>query len=148
MTHDTATKALKTAALATALFGLAMVLALITPLRAVFEIFLDLVHYPLDGQQSLSSDSAHVLTAISGGLLVGLGALIWGITQELYAKRPDVGGRIILLGVFAWYLPDSFGSYMVGAWFNVVLNTGFLAIFVLPILLHRQSSKKTVLARG
>ncbi|OIQ45161.1 MAG: excinuclease ABC subunit A [Roseobacter sp. MedPE-SW] len=148
MTHDTATKALKGAALATVLFGLAMVLALITPLRAVFEIFLDLVHYPLDGQQGLTSDSAHVLTAISGGLLVGLGALIWGITQEVYAKRPDIGARIILVGVFAWYLPDSFGSYMVGAWFNMVLNTGFLAIFVLPILLHRQSSKKTVLAQG
>jgi len=141
MTHETATKALKFAALASALFGLAMILALISPLRAVFDIFLDLVHLPLDGQQSLDSDSAHVLAAISGGLLVGLGALIWGITTEVYAKSAETGGRIILTGVLAWYLPDSFGSYMVGAGFNVVLNTGFLAMFVLPVLLHRHSMK-------
>ena len=44
MTHDTASKALKLAALGTVLFGLAMVLALVSPLRVALELFLDLVH--------------------------------------------------------------------------------------------------------
>jgi hypothetical protein len=137
MTHDTASKALKLAALGTVLFGLGMVLALVSPLRVALELFLDLVHFPLDGQQALDSDSTHVLAAISGGLLVGTGSLIWGITTEVYSKAPKIGGRIILTGILAWYLPDSFGSYMVGAWFNVVLNTVFLAMFAVPILLYR-----------
>jgi hypothetical protein len=141
MTHDTATKALKLAAIGTVIFGLAMVLALVSPLHLGLEVFLDLVHWPLDGQQDLNSASAHVLAAISGGLLVGTGTLIWGITTEVYRKTPKLGGRIILTGVLAWYLPDSFGSYMVGAWFNVVLNTGFLALFAVPILLYRPAKQ-------
>lgn len=145
MTLDTSIRLLKLAALGSALFGLAMVLALISPLKLVFDTFLDLVHWPLDAQQALAGDSARVLAAITGGLMVGLGALIWRITEDVYAKDPQLGGRIILSGVSAWYLPDSFGSYMVGAGFNVVLNTGFLAMFVLPVLLHRQTMK-TVLA--
>lgn len=141
MTLHTSIRLLKLAALGSALFGLAMVLALISPLKLVFDSFLDLVHWPLDSQQALAGDSARVLAAITGGLMVGLGALVWCITTDVYAKDPQTGGRIILIGVCAWYLPDSFGSYMVGAGFNVVLNTGFLAMFVLPILLHRQASK-------
>ncbi|MEP4038960.1 MULTISPECIES: excinuclease ABC subunit A [unclassified Pseudophaeobacter] len=141
MTLDTSIRLLKLAALGSALFGLAMVLALISPLKLVFDTFLDLVHWPLDGQQALAGDSARVLAAITGGLMVGLGALIWRITEDVFAKDPKTGGRIILIGVIAWYLPDSFGSYMVGAGFNVVLNTGFLAMFVLPVLLHRQTIK-------
>lgn len=141
MTHDTAIKALKLAAIGTVIFGLAMVLALVSPMRLGLALFLDLVHWPLDGQQDLNSDSARVLAAISGGLLVGTGTLIWGITTEVYSKTPKIGGRMILTGVLAWYLPDSFGSYMVGAWFNVVLNTGFLALFAIPILLHRPAKQ-------
>ncbi|MEQ3673423.1 hypothetical protein [Pseudophaeobacter sp.] len=86
MTHDTAIKALKLAAIGTVIFGLAMVLALVSPLRLGLALFLDLVHWPLDGQQDLNSDSARVLAAISGGLLVGTGTLIWGITTEVYRK--------------------------------------------------------------
>jgi hypothetical protein len=141
MTLDTSIRLLKLTSLGSALFGLAMVLALISPLKLVFDVFLDLVHWPLDGEQSLTGDSARVLAAITGGLMVGLGALVWQITEAIYAKDPQTGGRIILIGVCAWYLPDSFGSYMVGAGFNVVLNTEFLAMFVLPVLLYRSQDK-------
>ncbi|MCD9147721.1 excinuclease ABC subunit A [Pseudophaeobacter flagellatus] len=141
MTQEMAISALKLAAFGSVCFGLALVLALITPLQGFFDLFFDLVHYPLDGQQALTSDSGRVLAAITGGLLVGLGAMVWCIAQDIYPQDPATGGRIILIGVWTWYLPDSFGSVIVGAWFNVVLNTGFLALFVLPILLHRQSQR-------
>lgn len=141
MTLETSTRLLKLTGIGTILFGLAMVLALVSPLKPVFDIFLDLVHLPLDGQQALEGDSARVLAAITGGLMVGLGALTWCIAEHVYAKDAETGGRIILIGVMAWYVPDSFGSYMVGAWFNVVLNTGFLAMFVLPVLLHRSARR-------
>ncbi len=141
MTLETSTRLLKLTGIGTILFGLAMVLALVSPLKPVFDIFLDLVHLPLDGQQALEGDSARVLAAITGGLMVGLGALTWCIAVHVYAKDAETGGRIILIGVMAWYVPDSFGSYMVGAWFNVVLNTGFLAMFVLPVLLHRSARR-------
>lgn len=142
MTLQTSIRLLKLAGLGSALFGLAMVLALISPLKLVFDLFLDLVHWPLDGQQALAGDSARVLAAITGGLMVGLGALVWRLAEDVYAKDPELGGRIILIGVFAWYLPDNFGSYMVGAGFNVLLNTGFLAMFVLPILIYRRAGSE------
>ena len=141
MTLDTSTRLLKLAALSSILFGLAMVAALVSPLKLVFDVFLDLAHYPLDGDQSLTGDSARVLAAITGGLMCGLGALVWRLATDVYATDPARGGNIILIGVAAWYLPDSFGSYMVGAWFNVVLNTGFLAMFALPVILHRGANQ-------
>ena len=141
MTQETTIRLLKLAAFGSVCFGLALVLALITPLRGVFDIFFDLVHFPLDGQQTLTSDSGRVLAAITGGLMVGLGAIVWRIVQDIYPQDPATGGRIILIGVWTWYLPDSFGSVMVGAWFNVVPNTVFLALFVLPILLHSHSQR-------
>ena len=140
MTLETSTRLLNIAAMASTLFGLAMILALFTPLKTVFDFFLDLVHLPLDGSQELAGGSARVLAAITGGLMCGLGALLWRITKDVYSQDPQRGGSIILFGVIAWYLPDSFGSVMAGAWFNVVLNTGFLAMFVLPVLLHRRAA--------
>ena len=98
---------------------------------------MDLTHLPLDGAQSFGGDSEKVLGAIGGGLLVGLGVLVWQITIHVYAKDPSTGASIINWGVWSWYLVDSTGSILAGAWFNAVLNTGFLLMFVLPIMLAK-----------
>ncbi|MGR3712230.1 MAG: excinuclease ABC subunit A [Shimia sp.] len=143
MTHDRATAALKAASIFCAFIGLLMFSALIGA-QPLMALFLDLIHLPLDGAQTFVSDSELVLGAISGGLLFGFGVMAHQVTTLVYAKDPALGGRILLRGIVGWFIVDSCGSILAGAWFNVVLNAGFLALFVVPVLAARKSA--TVLA--
>lgn len=134
MTHDKRIKSLKITIIASGGFALFMFASLFTPLREVMSFFLDLVHMPLDGTQSLSRDTEEVLTAISAGIFFGFCVLLWQVTTEVYAKDPLLGRRMILSSVFAWYAIDTTGSLIVGAWMNAILNTVFLAALVTPVL--------------
>ncbi|WP_270730724.1 excinuclease ABC subunit A [Shimia sp. Alg240-R146] len=138
MNHDRATACLKFASLFSAFIGLLMVAALLGA-QPVMALFLDLTHLPLDGRQTFSSDSELVLGAISGGLLFGFGVMAHQVTTGVYATNPDIGGRILMRGIVSWFIVDSFGSILAGAWFNVVLNLGFLALFIVPLLAARPS---------
>ena len=134
MTHDKRIKSLKITILASAGVALFMFASLFTPLREVMSFFLDLVHMPLDGAQSLSRDTEEVLTAISAGIFFGFCVLLWQVTTEVYVKDPLLGRRMILSSVIAWYVIDTTGSLIVGAWMNGILNTVFLAALIAPVL--------------
>lgn len=143
MTHETATSALKFASLFSAFIGLLMVASLLGG-QHLMALFLDLIHLPLDGSQTFSSDSELVLGAISGGLLFGFGVMAHQVTTHVYAPNPALGGRIILRAILAWFIVDSTGSVLSGAWFNVVLNSSFLALFLVPVL-AAQRTKPAIL---
>lgn len=143
MTHTTATSVLKFASLFSAFIGLLMVASLLGGQPAM-ALFLDLVHLPLDGSQTFASGSELVLGAISGGLLFGFGVMAHQVTTHVYAPNPALGGRIILRAILAWFIVDSTGSVLAGAWFNVVLNSGFLALFIVPILAAQRTEPATI----
>lgn len=134
MTHDKRIKSLKITIIASGGFALFMFASLFSPLREVMSFFLDLVHMPLDGAQSLSRDTEEVLTAILAGIFFGFCVLLWQVTTEVYAKDPLLGRRMILSSVFAWYLVDTTGSLIVGAWMNGILNTVFLIALISPVV--------------
>lgn len=138
MTLDRSITYLKFACGFSILMGILVLLALATQSYGLFSWFMDLIHLPLDGAQRFGGDSERVLGAISGGLLIGMGLMVWQITTRLYAHDPALGGSIILWGIWGWYLTDSAGSVLAGAWFNAVLNTGFLLMFVMPIAMAKQ----------
>ncbi|QTN35419.1 excinuclease ABC subunit A [Cognatishimia activa] len=142
MTHDKSIKSLKITIIASAGFALFMFASLFTPLREVMSFFLDLVHMPLDGAQNLSRDTEEVLTAISAGIFFGFCVLLWQVTTEVYVKDPLLGRRMILSSVIAWYVIDTTGSLIVGAWMNGILNTVFLIALISPVL--RQQEKLQV----
>lgn len=137
MTHSTSVAMLRIVSILSALFGCALVLAVATPVRHGFNLFVDLAFLPLDGGQSLDSDTATLMTAIGGALLVGFSTLVYLITRDIYNHDPSQGRRLLIPALLAWYIPDSLGSFAAGAWFNVVMNTGFLALFLVPLLLSR-----------
>ncbi|MEJ5216871.1 excinuclease ABC subunit A [Cognatishimia sp. D5M38] len=142
MTHDKRIKSLKITIIASAGVALFMFASLFTPLREVMSFFLDLVHMPLDGAQSLSRDTEEVLTAISAGIFFGFCVLLWQVTTEVYVKDPLLGRRMILSSVIAWFVIDTTGSLIVGAWMNGILNTVFLIALISPVL--RQQEKLQV----
>lgn len=143
MTHTAATRMLKTVSALSAAFGLAMVLALATPLAQALGFFLDLAYLPLDGGQRLQPGAASLMTAISGGLMCGFCVLIFLVTEHVYRPDSVLGRRLLIPALLAWYVPDSLGSLAAGAWFNVVMNTPFLALFLVPLLLARPAAAQT-----
>ncbi|UWQ51379.1 excinuclease ABC subunit A [Leisingera caerulea] len=144
MTHAAAIRMLKTVSVLSSAFGLAMVLALATPLSQALGFFLDLAFLPLDGGQRLQPGPASLMTAISGGLLCGFCVLIHLVTEHVYSRDAALGRRLLLPALIAWYIPDSLGSFAAGAWFNVVMNSAFLALFLVPLLLTRPAAARTV----
>lgn len=134
MPLETRIRALKYALGATAATALAMFASLFTGLRELMSLFLDFTHMPLDQGQSLNSDAEHLLTAISAGLLFGLCVALWQIATEIYSQDPALGRRMILTSILSWFVIDTAGSLIVGAWMNGVLNTIFLMALIVPVL--------------
>ncbi|MEW2914352.1 excinuclease ABC subunit A [Leisingera sp. JC11] len=143
MTHIASIRMLKTVSIFSAAFGLAMVLALATPLGTALGLFIDLAFLPVDGAQMLTPGAASLMTAISGGLMCGFCVLIYLVADHVCSKNPALGRRLLIPALLAWYIPDSLGSLAAGAWFNVVMNTAFLALFLVPLMLARPATAQT-----
>ncbi|MDC0737482.1 excinuclease ABC subunit A [Cognatishimia sp. SS12] len=137
MTHDTATRALLFAHGAAIAMGAFMVLTVVTGLYGGLNFAVDLIYLPLDGSQSITPGAAALLSAVSGGIMLGYGVLGWGVTKHVYAHDPQLGGRLLGAGILGWYISDCAGSLAGGAWFNIPLNSLFLALFLGPLLLNR-----------
>ena len=134
MTHDTRVKLLKYASAVIIGFGLLFLLSLVSPVAKAMNLFIDLAFMPFDRAQTAASDPAQLLTAIAGGMLTGWGVMFWLVTTRIYAKDPALGSSIMLPSIVVWFLLDSLGSVIVGARFNVFMNSGFLFLIAVPIL--------------
>lgn len=137
MRHDLATHVLRIAAIGTAIFGLALMLAPHTQIEPAALAFVDIAFLPFDGAQDVDHEVTQLMLAISGGVLIGLAVAVWQVTTLIFQRDPALARRILLPTLLAWYVPDSLGSVLSGAPFNVVMNTGFLALFLIPLLLAR-----------
>lgn len=137
MTHSASVTMLRIVSILTLLTGSALVLALATPLVHGFNLFVDLAFLPLDSSQSLNSESGALMTAISGGMMSGFAVLVYQVTCHVFSKDAALGRRLLIPALLTWFILDGLGSLAAGAWFNVVMNTGFLLLFLLPLLLSR-----------
>ena len=135
MTQNHVVISLKIACGLTMAMGVGTLFALATQTFGLLSWFMDLLYLPLDGQQSFGDASTRVLSAIAGGLMLGLGLMIWQLVEHVYIDDPAKGAKIIQWGLWGWYLSDSLGSVVAGAWFNAVLNAGFLLMFLVPLAL-------------
>ena len=113
--------------------GLLIAAAAVPALNAPTLWLFDLVVFPLDGGQSLGDVEARLLCAITGGLMTGLGVMIWLISTEVFARDPLLGRSIIIKSFASWFVIDSAMSIAAGAPLNVIGNTAFLLLFMLPV---------------
>ncbi|MGF1477674.1 MAG: hypothetical protein ACFB6S_19180 [Geminicoccaceae bacterium] len=115
-------------------FGILAALAAHPGTAAPFRLLADLVLWPIDGAQSLATDESRILCAIAGGLMCGWGVLLWLVADRLPAQAPGLVKPLILASVVSWFVVDSLASVAAGAPLNAVLNAGFLAMFVVPLI--------------
>jgi hypothetical protein len=138
MDHAHSIKALQGACVVTGGVGLLIVAALVTPAAALLDLFVDVARWPLDGGQGVDTDAARLLAAISGGVLAGWAAMTWLVVTRVYVRDPAIGATVILPGFAVWFVVDGLGSILAGAGVNLLLNTPFLLLFAVPIMLERR----------
>lgn len=131
MNHEQ--KGLRFAAGVTMLTGLSMALAAVPALNMPVRLLADLLVWPFDGAQSLAAPETRLGMAISGGVLLGWGLMIWQLAGEPLARMPEVVRAIIRVSVITWCVVDSAGSVAAGAALNVLPNLVFLGLFLIPM---------------
>ncbi len=119
--------------------GLLMIIDLALPKPVMMPVFLDFAFQPTDGGQPVETGAARLLAAILAGIAIGFGTLIWQIAAKVFRSDPALGTAILVPGILAWFVTDSLASILAGAWFNAVLNLGFLAVLLFPILWRRDA---------
>lgn len=95
--------------------------------------FADLLIWPFDGDPGQLDQVTRLLSAISGGIMVGWGALLWMTITQVMPRMPEVGRRMIMVSIITWFVVDSTGSVMSGVPLNVGGNLLFLIAFVIPL---------------
>lgn len=94
---------------------------------------LDLLSWPLDGQQTFASPDTRFLSALTGGFLFGWGVMIWCLRAWVYDLAPEAVRRTVLTSLIAWFVLDSAGSIASGTPSNAFFNVIVLLLAVGPL---------------
>lgn len=129
---------LKTASLIVIAFGLLTALAAWPALNLPTVWLVDLMFWPFDGAQNLAAPESRILSAILGGLLVGLGVQQYLIAKKLLPHQPKLACQILSISMWSWFIVDCLASIVAGAPFNVVMNVPFLLMFIVPLKLLKE----------
>ncbi len=115
-------------------FGIVIALAAYPPTAEIARFLLDLVIWPIDGAQTMSGSELRLLSAVSGGVMVGWGVLLWLVATRLYPKEPGLAKSLILASIWTWFGVDSLASILAGVPLNALLNISFLVLFSWPLM--------------
>lgn len=126
-------KGLRFAAGVTLLSGLALALSALLALNLPMRLLADLLVWPLDNAQTLIAAETRLNLAISGGVMVGWGAMIWQLAGAPMDAAPQAVRTIIQTSLLGWFVVDGLASVAAGAALNIVPNTLYLALFLVPI---------------
>ena len=133
MSHDFHKFWLKISAIVIASFGPVAFLATMPEYSEVARFSLDVLVWPVDGQQSYEGPTMHFVSALLGGFLFGWGVMIWCLSVWVYDAEPEGVRKSLLVGALAWFFLDSAGSIASGAWQNAVWNILVLLMIVGPM---------------
>jgi hypothetical protein len=74
-----------------------------------------------------------VLSALTGGFLLGWGVMIWFLSSWVYDAAPEPVRRAVVTSLAAWFFLDSSGSITSGNTSNVFFNVLVLLVAVGPL---------------
>lgn len=127
-------RGLKLAALIMVATGVLFSLASITQTDLGVRFLLDVVFFRVGEGPEALEESHRLVNAILGGVMIGWGAMIWLLVDRFLVQAPLDVKRILVVGLATWFVVDSAGSIASGGWLNAVLNVGFLAVFLVPLM--------------
>ena len=134
MSLDSRFKMMRVIAVIFGLYTIIWGLAPFTPINISARFLLDVLDWPIDNTAAALDQNTKWLSAIGASLLGAVSVLLWGVVAPAL-KRGDVEvARTTLLAFIVWYVIDGVGSIAAGVTSNVVFNTAYLALVLLPLL--------------
>lgn len=124
---------LKVTAVVIASFGPIFFLSTMVETAGPARLSLDLLSWPIDGAQNFDAHTTRFLSALTGGFLMGWGAMIWVLSGAAYDAAPEAVRKAVVIGALAWFFVDSAGSVASGAWTNAFFNVAILLVAVGPM---------------
>jgi hypothetical protein len=118
----------------TVIFGVISAMASLPATQAVWLFLFDLLKWPVDGNPGGFDSTARALNAVLGGVMVGWGTLMALLVRSFYKDHDVLLRRLMLIGIAAWFVIDSIGSLLSEIPGNVLLNIGFLIMFLPPLI--------------
>ena len=103
---------------------------------------LDLLSWPIGGQQTYEDPTTRFLSALTGGYLLGWGVMIWCLSGAVYDAATEGVRKAFLTGVLAWFFLDSAESTASGNVSNVLSNVLVLLSLVGRMWLPARSHLK------
>jgi hypothetical protein len=133
MSHQFYKSWLKITAIVVGVAGPVFFLGSMVSTSEAARLMLDVLSWPLDGQQSFAEPTTRFLSALAGGFLLGWGVMIWFLSGPVYDAAPEGVRRAVVIGLLAWFILDSTGSIASGHASNALFNVIVLLVAVGPM---------------
>ncbi|MEM7259443.1 MAG: hypothetical protein AAF404_18870 [Pseudomonadota bacterium] len=102
-------------------------------------LMIDIMAWPIDGSHDNMARDARFFSVIGAGLVVGLaGFLLLVIIPEFRRGNRQIW-RGTVIALFGWYIVDSAGCWIAGVPSNVLFNTIFLVLLLVPLWMIRSA---------
>lgn len=133
---------LRLACILTIATGLVAALGTHPATEGLWRGLLDLLNWPLDGHPASLDPTTRQVDAVLGGVMVGWGATLLGLTFGPLQQAPRETSQLMLVGLVAWFVVDSIGSVAADFATNLLLNVTFFGMFLVPlVVIGRQASR-------
>jgi len=124
------------AAAITGLTGLGFAVLTAAGAIGIHNTIFDLVFLPGE-MDAPAGDAGSFAMGVTGAVLVGWAAMMLVLlTSRSTSSLPDTW-RALAIGLVAWFVVDGIVSIAAGAFGNLVLNLGFVALFAPPLTATR-----------
>jgi len=124
---------LKITAIVVGSFGPVFFLGSMTATSAPARLTMDLLGWRLSHPSSFDTAVTRLLSAVTGGFLLGWGVMIWCLSSWVYPAAPEPVRRTVVTSLLCWFLLDSAGSIASGHPSNAAFNVVVLLLAVGPM---------------
>ena len=105
------------------------------------RLILDLADWPFDNLSTPLDQNTQWLSAIGAGLLAAISIFLGGIVVPAIKAKNTATINTTIIAMSTWYLIDSVGSVAAGVSSNVVFNTIYLVLILIPLLGIKANNK-------
>lgn len=119
------------------IFGFYAVLWGLAPYESVnfpSRLILDSLDWPIDNLATPLDKNTMLLSAIGAGLLGAIAVFLGGIVAPAIKEGNKSIIRTAVVAMLVWYIIDGVGSIASGVASNVVFNSIYLVLILIPLL--------------
>ena len=117
-----------------ALYTIIWGLAPFTSFNISARFLIDVLDWPIDNTAAALDRNTKWLSAIGAGLLGAVSVFLWGVVAPALLRGDVVVAKVTLQAFIVWYVIDGVGSIAAGVSSNVVFNTLYLILIMIPLL--------------